>query len=105
MDYKDLTSILLKTTGATLIFWYVSWFPSALSTGFEQPFDGTKLFIELLPPIFGLGMALFIFNFPATIANKLINGEKLSHDGKSGERFTGGSNTFNWYLSPAHRNN
>lgn len=78
MDYKDLTSILLKTAGATLIFWYVSWLPSALSTGFEWPFDGAKLFIELLPPLFGLGLALFIFNFPATITNKLINGEKLS---------------------------
>jgi len=80
MDYKDLTAILLKTTGAVLIFWYLSWLPSLIPLATKQPFSGLLLLAEALPTIVGLVFAGFLFTFPATVSNKLITGEKLNHD-------------------------
>lgn len=80
MDYKDLTAILLKTTGAILIFWYLSWLPSLIPTVTKQPFSELTLFIDALPTIVGLVFAGLLFSFPATISNKLIDGGKLNRD-------------------------
>jgi hypothetical protein len=80
MDYKDLTAILLKTTGAVLIFWYLSWLPSLIPLATKQPFSGLLLLVEALPTIVGLMFAGLLFTFPATVSNKLISGVKLSHD-------------------------
>lgn len=80
MDYKDLTAILLKTTGAILIFWYLSWLPSLIPTVTKQPFSSLLLLIDALPTIVGLMFASLLFTFPATVSNKLISGEKLNQD-------------------------
>lgn len=82
MDYKDLTSILLKITGAALIFLYLSWMPSIISAAIKhnEPFYLLELFIDVLPNIVSLLLAIFLFIFPATIANKLIGGGKLTYD-------------------------
>lgn len=80
MDYKDLTAILLKITGAALIFIYLPWLPASIPIALNTPFNGLRLFFELLPTLTGLAIAFVIFKFPASIANKLISGPKLTEN-------------------------
>lgn len=78
MDYKDITAILLKTIGAVLIFWHLTWLPASFVYFLKEPFDAYGFLVVAVPAFLGLGIGVFIFTFPATISNKLIAGAKLS---------------------------
>lgn len=80
MDYKDLTAILIKVTGAALFFWFLTWLPSLLPLTRDEHITIQMLFIEAFPAIVGLVFATLVFAYPATIANKLISGGKLNFD-------------------------
>jgi hypothetical protein len=80
MDYKDLTAILIKITGAALFFWYLTWLPSLLPLAREEHISLQMLVAEGFPAIVGLIFSAIVFTYPATITNRLISGEKLNFD-------------------------
>lgn len=78
MDSKDLSAILIKITGAILIFWYLTGLPNLLPLAMKEQITFLWLLNEALPLIIGLVFAGALFAFPSTITNKLITGEKLN---------------------------
>jgi len=80
MDYKDLTALLLKVAGAVLLFWHISWMPSLIPDEAGGSFFWLAFLKAWLPSIGSLLLALVLFLFPATVANKLIQGQSLNSD-------------------------
>ena len=81
MDYKDITALLVKIIGAVLIFLYLSWLPGAIGAAFTTPSFSQGFLVNIVPTALPLFLAIFIFQFPATITNKLISG--VSTDNQS----------------------
>lgn len=77
MDYKDLTALLIKLIGAVLIFWSVAWLPSVISSAFQVKLFWEYALFFVAPAIVPLLLAVLLFTFPASIANKLVDGSKL----------------------------
>ncbi|HSI23388.1 MAG TPA: hypothetical protein VK959_10240 [Methylophilaceae bacterium] len=80
MDYKDLTSLLVKIIGAVLLFWYISWLPTLIPDAIKAPSFWPAFLLAGLPSLGNLAIGLILFFFPATITNKLIDGNKLNTD-------------------------
>ena len=80
MDYKDLTALLAKLTGAVLLFWYISLLPSLIPGVLQAPSFWWAIFVNIVPSIIPLLLAIALFVFPATVTNKLVNGNKLNTD-------------------------
>ena len=80
MDYKDLTALLAKLTGAVLLFWYISSLPSLIPGALQAPSFWWAVFVNIVPSIVPLLLAIVLFVFPATVTNKLVNGNKLNTD-------------------------
>ena len=80
MDYKDLTALLVKLIGAVLLFWYVTWLPTLVPGALQAPSFWWAIFVNVVPSIVPLLLAVVLFSFPTTVANKLIGGDKLSTD-------------------------
>lgn len=80
MDYKDLTALLAKITGAALLFWYISWLPTLIPGALQAPSFWWAIFVNIVPSIVPLLLAIVLFVFPATVTNKLIGGNKLNTD-------------------------
>lgn len=78
MTYKDITALLIKLIGAVLVFWYLSWMPSAIGAAFAAPAFSQGLVLNILPAVLPLILAVLIFQFPATITNKLIDDASVS---------------------------
>ncbi len=78
MDYKDFTALLVKIIGAILIFWYLSWLPGAIGSAFMAQSFSQGFFFNILPVVLPLLLAILIFQFPATLTNKLISGASVS---------------------------
>lgn len=77
MDYKDLTALLAKLTGAVLLFWYISSLPSLIPGVLQAPSFWWAIFVNIVPSIVPLLLAIVLFVFPATVTNKLVKGNKL----------------------------
>lgn len=79
MDYKDLTTLIIKVFGAFLVVHILSLVPT-YTTDAIMAFDGwfTILHRIVLPLFFPLAAGLLMLFFPATLTNRLIRGEKLS---------------------------
>jgi hypothetical protein len=77
MDYKDLTALLIKLIGAVLIFWSVAWLPSVISGAFQAKLFWEYALFFVAPTIVPLLLAILLFTFPASIANRLVDGSKL----------------------------
>lgn len=79
VDYKDLTTLIVKVFGALIVVHILSLVPS-YTTDAIMAFDGwfTILRRTVLPLIFPLSVGLLMLCFPGTLTNKLIRGEKLS---------------------------
>ena len=80
MDYKDLTALLAKLTGAVFLFWYISWLPTLIPGALQAPSFWWAIFVNVLPSIVPLSLAVLLFAFPATVTNKLVGGNKLNTD-------------------------
>lgn len=78
MDYKDLTALLAKLTGAILLFWYISWLPTFVPAALEAPSFWWAIFVSIVPSVVPLLLAFVLFTFPATVTNKFIDGSKIS---------------------------
>lgn len=80
MDYKDLTALLAKLVGAVLIFWYVSWLPTLVPGALQAPSFWWAIFVNVIPSIVPLSLAVVLFTYPATVTNKLVGGSEISTD-------------------------
>jgi hypothetical protein len=87
MDYKDVTAILLKIVGAALVFWYVALLPSTIFGALGAKTLGQALGLAIFPGVLPLLLGIFLFMFPATVSNKLIDGSKLAPTTKGFREF------------------
>jgi len=78
MDYKDVTALLLKIVGAALVFWYIAWLPSTIFGALDAKTLAQAIALSIVPGLLPLLLGIFLFMFPATISNKLIDGSKLA---------------------------
>ena len=78
MDYKDLTTLIVKVFGAFLVVHVLGLVPTFTADAI-MAFDGWFTIVQkiVLPLIFPLSAGLFMLFFPATLTNKLIQGEKI----------------------------
>ena len=89
MDYKDLTAILIKTAATVMLFYFAASVPAAI-WGIVIAFNAGPLPEGAQPVVWqtalstglsvagGMAIAIFVFLFPRSVANKLIQGEPLS---------------------------
>lgn len=80
MDYKGLTALLIKIGGLVIVVVMISLLPTYVSAGIGALETSWLAFftVAILPLLFPLMVGILMLVFPATIANRIIQGEKLS---------------------------
>jgi hypothetical protein len=81
VDYRDLTSLLVKLFGAFLIVQTLAWWPSYLAPALEFARSSPRVFITaaIIPVIFPLATGIFLFWLPATVTNKVLRDERTGN--------------------------
>ncbi|MGB8399783.1 hypothetical protein [Bradyrhizobium sp.] len=83
MDYKSLTSLMLRMTGVVIMVWVISATPQTFVTFYfmkgATP-DTAAWLLAIVAPGFSVLVGLLLIYFPATIANKIVSAGAESLD-------------------------
>ena len=89
MNYKELTTLLIKIAGAVLIIYELFGIPTFVSYYFslrlEEESVITFFLMSVLPLVIPLLAGVVMILFPATLANKIV---RTSEEIKTNEEFT-----------------